>query len=165
MGRSRISPEKRKRFLEAKAKGATNNLCCAAAGFGIATLYRWLAKGQAPDSRAVYRKFYLAYQRAEAKACEEALDAIKTFFEADWKAAAWFLERTRPHDYSLQAARFAKEERERLEALGREQDDQPTPQTVEALLLDLVTRLSPDAARELLDVVRATKAEDDDDDA
>jgi hypothetical protein len=147
-----------RRFLDAKRIGANNLDACAHAGMSKSALYLWLSKGRAA-TRGKYFDFLQEYKKAESQVVVTSLATIiKASRLGTWQAAAWILERTRPHHYSLHAARFAKEERERLEATGQEaQEEAATKASTEAFLLDIATRMSPEASRELLDAIRDAK--------
>lgn len=161
-GRKLLSGAKRKAFLKAKARGATDALACSHAGFAQTTLYAWLRRGKS-EPAGHYHDFYTGYQKATAHVCNVALGVVEHHLKRkDAKTAMWVLERFRPHDYSLQSARFAKEERERLEALGETtKEEAATKASTEAMLLEIATDMSPAASRELLDAIRRAKAKAD----
>ncbi|MCA9312668.1 MAG: hypothetical protein KDA21_15750 [Phycisphaerales bacterium] len=66
------------------------------AGIDRATLFRWLAKGRAARS-GQFRDFCDAVEGAIAQAEVAAVARIVTASQADWKAAAWLLERGPAH--------------------------------------------------------------------
>ncbi len=158
-----MTPQARKLLLEALTRGAYRLAACASAGIPRRTFYDWMAQGQQAIEQGKGGKYARFVQRvgaAEAAAPIRALEVISKAMTKHWQAAAWFLERTMPHQYSLSPARFAREERERLEALGVEaQAEAATKESVEAMLLDIATRMSPEASRELLDAIRASKSQ------
>ncbi len=159
MARARtFDPMRIKRLIDAKRVGATNRDACRYAGISESTLYNWLRTG-AKATRGRHYELVQDIRTAEASCCVGCLAEIqKAAKGGSWQASAWILERTRPHEYSLVPARFAKEERERLDAAGIEaQVEAATQQSVEALLLEIATKISPEAARELLDALRAAK--------
>ncbi len=148
------------KIIQAKRVGACNADACTFAGVPQSTFYQWVKIGK-KAKQGKHFDFVQRLQAAEASAVVASLVTIQQVSKSGtWQAAAWFLERTRPYQYGMHAARFAREERERLEATGVEaQAEAATQASVEATLLDLATRLSPEASRELLDALRATKGD------
>ncbi|MGL4444246.1 MAG: hypothetical protein ACRCU1_11510 [Alsobacter sp.] len=58
----------------------------------------WLARGR--DGEHGYAEFLDRVKGAEADIELEMVSRIKAASFDSWQAAAWFLERTRPHDYA-----------------------------------------------------------------
>lgn len=91
----------------------------AALANGIAekTLYAWVARGNEKGEEP-YRGFSQALTRARATAKANALRNVRAGMlpskepTADWKAEAWFLERTFPNEYGPQQAVAAKVQKE-----------------------------------------------------
>jgi hypothetical protein len=86
----------------------------AAAAVGIAesTVHNWLARGQhwvnpesgerlanIPKAELPYLEFLESTTRARAKVVDIALAGILDAGKLDWRAYAWYLERTRPDEY------------------------------------------------------------------
>jgi len=79
------------------------------AGVGETTFHDWIARGEeyaetpieeVPESERIYAAFSASVEKARAEAVKVALDQIRSAASGGvWQAAAWFLERTRPHDY------------------------------------------------------------------
>lgn len=85
-------------------------------GIALSTLKLWLQKADAGDER--YKDFSAALTRARATAKANALRNVRAGMlpskepTADWKAEAWFLERTFPNEYGPQQAVAAKVQKE-----------------------------------------------------
>ena len=123
MGRhTKLTPEVQQRVVEAIQAGNYKETAAATSGINVATLYRWMEKGQKAKSGA-FREFCDAVKGAEAEAEAVALSVIKkaangyavvkvkTMIDEDgnahgreesrssefsWQAAAWYLERAHP---------------------------------------------------------------------
>ncbi len=152
---SRLKPDIVNALLHAKRVGAYNIDACKACGISERTLYVWLERGRKAKSGKYY-DFVIAFDKAEAKGSIMDLALIaQAAKNGSWPASAWRLERRYPLQFSLRPERFANDERLRLEAKAKaEGAAQPTTQTLEALLLELVEDLPPDSARDLLDALR-----------
>lgn len=116
---TRLTDQVRERFLTAiYPQGADNDLACEHAGVSRGTFYRWQARGrkvlaarEAADLQGEPRPpesefdtyvadFIAAVERARADAEIAALTIIQAAARTDWKAAAWYLERTRKSKYA-----------------------------------------------------------------
>lgn len=91
-----------------------------AAGVGYSTVKEWIARGEEflpdpeagdtvplddylaklPDRERLYASFAAAASRARAQARVSAVALISQHAREDWRAAAWYLERTRPRDFA-----------------------------------------------------------------
>jgi len=109
--RKGLSPLQISRVLDAKRVGAHNKDACAHAGISYSALYLWLGKGRKATS-GKYFEFNRDFLEAEAMSVMASLVTIaKASKTGTWHAAAWVLERTRPHEYSLRPERFMEEAR------------------------------------------------------
>ncbi len=99
---SEFTAEVEKAILDALAAGASVTSACEAAGVGRTTYYRWLEQGEPEDGPEHFRDFRDATTRARARA-RVAYSAVirRAASEGDWKAAAWFLERSEPEEWGL----------------------------------------------------------------
>lgn len=108
----KLTPEIATALLEALRAGNFRQTAARAAGITKRTLSRWLAKGEErPRSR--YGRFRIEVLRAEQDAEANALRVVITAGPADWRAAAWFLERKYPQ-------RWARRDPQRLELTGKD---------------------------------------------
>jgi hypothetical protein len=90
---------------------------CGAAGIARATFYQWLERGRAERERIklmkaegpkpserIYVEFLDMMERAYDEATLRKVAVItKSAESGDWRAASWWLERTRPAKYGLKA--------------------------------------------------------------
>lgn len=93
-------------------RGLTQTDACAAVGLARSTFYDWLARGRdlaAKDPADMtieelrLSDFSDAVTRARARAKGDALGMIRAAMATDWRAAAWFLERSFPEEYGPRA--------------------------------------------------------------
>ena len=92
---SKLTPEVRKRFLDAVAIGNYPEVAATLAGIHPATMYRWLMLGREAQTGA-YREFYEATKQAEAQAENSAVAQVRRAATSDprnWASAMTFLER------------------------------------------------------------------------
>lgn len=94
----KLTPISQAKVVEAIANGNTRDVAAAYAGVNRATLFAWLAKGEAAES-GLYRDFLDAVKMAEARAVVEAVAIIRTAARTSWQAAAWWLERKYPDEW------------------------------------------------------------------
>lgn len=92
----KLTPETQKKILDAVRAGAYMEQAAHHAGINQATLYRWLERGAGDDAPARFREFREALTRARADAEVGAVAALRRAMPDDWRAAAFFLERSFP---------------------------------------------------------------------
>jgi len=84
------------------SEGSFIDTAAKANGVTVQTVYNWMERGEA-DSVAGkvtdYAAFFEAVTCARASAESNAVKAIRDAMPDDWRAAAWFLERTFPKRY------------------------------------------------------------------
>lgn len=90
--RSKLTPAVLGKVITSLRAGNYIETAAEFAGIDRATLFRWLAKGRAARS-GQFRDFCDAVEGAIAQAEVAAVARIVTASQADWKAAAWLLER------------------------------------------------------------------------
>ena len=84
-------------IVEAIEVGCPARVACRAAGIGLKSFKSWMARGRSDgEADAPYRTFRVAVLKARATSEARALEAIRGAMPCDWRAAAWFLERSRP---------------------------------------------------------------------
>lgn len=148
MARTILNDQIHNEILAAVQVGATYAHAAAAAGIGERTLYEWLARGERydlavesglepPRDDVAFSVLRSEVQRARARARLAAVSTIRLAYQGqrdpetgeftvfpDWKAAAWYLERTSPEEYGRRwapetaQAVTAEEELEALVARG-----------------------------------------------
>jgi predicted site-specific integrase-resolvase len=78
--------------------GNTLEVSAAATGIHRATLHRWMKQGKEQE-RGLYRSFLDEVEKAKAEAEARDVALIAKAATADWRAAAWRLERRSPRRY------------------------------------------------------------------
>ena len=99
---TKLTPEVHEAIVDGINAGLTFRLTCARAGVNPATFYRWLEKGETAKSGA-YSEFCDAVERAKADSALRLISQITLQAPADWRAAAFILERRFPDDYGRRA--------------------------------------------------------------
>jgi hypothetical protein len=91
---SKLTPERRKRFIDAIRAGSYVEVAATYAGIGTSTVYRWLAIGR-EAKRGEHREFWEAVKEAEASAELSAVMRVQAAASdpKNWTAAMTFLER------------------------------------------------------------------------
>jgi hypothetical protein len=87
MAQSKYTPQRRKAILEAVANGHHLKVAAALHEVSEATVHQW---------QHTHPEFATAIACARAEAEDKCLRVIVSAIPKDWKAAAWYLERTRP---------------------------------------------------------------------
>jgi hypothetical protein len=97
----KLTPAVHDAIVKLVGSGAFVETACEEVGIHKATYYRWLELAEDPDETdSRYAAFYDAVTRARAEFENRTLDVIARARPADWKAAAWLLERLHPTRYS-----------------------------------------------------------------
>ena len=106
---SKLTPQVHEAFVKSLRKGNYITTTCRALGIGHRTFYSWMEKGapqpvyddegnvigeEYPDN--FYGEFVRDVHAADAEAETSAVDALTSHFDADWRAAADFLQRRFP---------------------------------------------------------------------
>lgn len=105
VGRPSLLPEVREDFLKYLRAGATIKDACGIVGIHVATYYGWLERGEADVEAGVesdYSEFFEASTHARAYARASAVAHIRTAMSDDWRAAAWYLERSDSENWGRQ---------------------------------------------------------------
>jgi transposase len=105
---SKLSRPVRDRLIEALTTGAYREAAATYAGIHVATLYRWLERGDADIKqglRSEFRELCEAVKGAEAEFQLRALRQIDAAAERGaWQASAWRLERKHPDSWGRKRA-------------------------------------------------------------
>ena len=99
---TKLTPEVHEAIVDGINAGLTFRLSCARAGVTPATFYNWLKKGEVAQSGALM-EFFNAVERAKADSALRLISQITLQAPADWRAAAFILERRFPDDYGRRA--------------------------------------------------------------
>ena len=99
---TKLTPEVHEAIVDGINAGLTFRLSCARAGVTSATFYNWLEKGKVAQSGALM-EFFNAVERAKADSALRLISQITLQAPADWRAAAFILERRFPDDYGRRA--------------------------------------------------------------
>ena len=101
MGRpTKLTPEVHRKIIQALSLGNYRKDAAAFAGIDAATLRRWMALGRA-DPEGPNGALYQEAAQAQALAKVTALGCItKAIRDGDWRAAAWYLQRLHPEQFS-----------------------------------------------------------------
>ena len=128
--RTKLTPEVTDRLVQALALGNYRQDAADFAGIDVATLRRWMARGRAA-SEGLYAELYEAVRAAEARAKITATGCItKAARDGEWRAAAWWLQRKFPHQFSEQSQLFlVRKAFEQIEAAA-EAAGQPLSESV-----------------------------------
>lgn len=109
---SSVDELKTKTLLDALRGGADINTAAQFAGLNYVTVFRWIERGQRENERleygydprpeeAEFLELWQAMRKARAEAVVRNVAQIqKAANQGEWKAAAWWLERTVPEFYA-----------------------------------------------------------------
>lgn len=109
---SSVDELKTKTLIDALRGGADINTAAQYAGLNYATVFRWIERGQRENERLEYGydprpeeadflSLWQAMRKARAEAVVRNVAQIqKAANQGEWKAAAWWLERTVPEFYA-----------------------------------------------------------------
>lgn len=96
---TKLTPNVQEKICSAIADGNTRTIAAALSGIAESTFYKWMAQGREARSGR-FKEFYEAVKQAEAFAIADRISRIrKAGKDGDWKADAWWLERTQPETY------------------------------------------------------------------
>lgn len=90
------------RILRHIGEGLFKKDACPLAGISRETFYQGIKEGKLhakEGKESLERELFEGLEVAEAKAVQAHAKNIKTAGSRDWKASAWWLERTCPNDY------------------------------------------------------------------
>jgi hypothetical protein len=104
--KTRCTPQLQREVCDALAKSHTIKNACVVAGISESAFYQWLAKGMTGEEP--YTKFVELVQHARARGRVALVESIIT--DKDWRAKAWYLERTCPEDFAQIAHRVIVKE-------------------------------------------------------
>jgi hypothetical protein len=100
-----LTPDVHKTIVDACRAGGYFEDACRFAGIIPRVAYEWIAKADEPGpNQEAYAQFAHAIEQARAAARLERVVVIRQAGQAgDWRAAAWFLERTEPGKWGASA--------------------------------------------------------------
>jgi transposase-like protein len=99
---TKLTPELQEEILRGIRAGAYPEVAAQRVGIGSSTFYQWMQRGRQareaghPDQ---FTEFAEAVEEAKGHAETRAVAVVLKAAEKSWRAAAWWLERTRPQRY------------------------------------------------------------------
>jgi len=81
--------------------GMSQKAACEYVMISVSTFCRWMAEGETAPKGSKSREFLECMEKAKSEAIHRNLLQIQRAAAKDWRAAAWFLERRYPEDWSL----------------------------------------------------------------
>jgi transposase len=112
MGRNtKLTKQVQAKIVRLLKQGNTFEVAALSAGISRSTFYNWLQLGEIIDGEDRPEELYIDFREAIEMAVAQAeADRVKTIMDAakgtgrykdaaDWKAAAWFLERRNPEEW------------------------------------------------------------------
>ncbi len=103
MGRpTKLTPAVSAAICESVKGGVYIETACQANNISTSTYYRWLDKADDPNADPIYKTFRDASARARGEAQVQHVLLVTQAARTDWRAAAWFLERSFPTHYGRQ---------------------------------------------------------------
>ena len=111
-----ITEEQKKMIVTQLGNGIDLDTAAAVAGVSTYVLYGYLERGKIEQERIIeggkpykreapYLSLWEEITQARGKGVAQAQQAIISSFKDDWKAAAWYLERTHPTVFSTPATK------------------------------------------------------------
>jgi len=97
------------KILDYISQGMSVENACYVAGISEKTYYLWFNKGEEDaknETESLQRKLYDGIPAARARCEQTHLQNIMNAGKKNWRASAWFLERTRPHIYGRNSEKF-----------------------------------------------------------
>lgn len=98
---SKLTPDVKRRLLDAIRAGNYYEAACRYAGISPSTFYRWMERGQRANS-GQFREFWEAVTHAEAEAEVRMVTQWQAQIPHDWRAARDFLARRFPKRWAQQ---------------------------------------------------------------
>lgn len=93
--RSKLTDERQARIMELIRQGCPQGVAARRSGLSERQFYDWCARGRAARS-GKYHDFWNALEQAQAIAEATLVLRMQVHAQADWRAAAWMLERRFP---------------------------------------------------------------------
>lgn len=123
----KYTPETEAKICEALKAGNTRKASAEYAGISEVTFYEWIKDPERlsfTSTEEMSLSFLSAIKKAESDAEVYACAVIKKAMPDNWTAAAWWLERRKPHDYGRNLTIRADREAESLisSLLGEDAD-------------------------------------------
>lgn len=113
--RTRLTPEVSKALCDAVRDGCFLSHAASIVGVSAATVHEWIRRGEGNDDRSAvepYATFATAVRQARAEAEFEMVGVINRAAEdGQWRAAAWWLERSNPEAWGPGARRMQVRDR------------------------------------------------------
>jgi transposase-like protein len=100
--KSSLTPEAKKTIVDALSLGAWVEDAARSAGIHPATFYAWMDRGEAEfgnGEATEFSEFYEDATRARVQGRIVAVGHLRRAMPEDWRAAAWYLERSDPANW------------------------------------------------------------------
>jgi hypothetical protein len=91
-----LDSEKADALIKHLSVGNNIETACELAGIGSTTYFRWMQTGAQEDAPERYKEFRERATRARAEAEARNVVIVQQAARNDWRAAAWYLERSKP---------------------------------------------------------------------
>jgi hypothetical protein len=106
-----LTPQVQTAVCKSLRAGNTRPVAALAAGIGYTTFRTWMRLGKS-QGKGQYRTFRTRVRTSEAEALQKMLARVVKASSKSWHAAAWFLERKAPQDWSNNAKRIVQLEKQ-----------------------------------------------------
>jgi len=102
--KTKLTADVQSKFLRAIRAGNWIETCCDYVGINPDTYYEWMKRGEKTgEGNTIYREFRNAVLEARASAEIESVARIRVSGQkGNWKADAWYLERSHPERWGKQ---------------------------------------------------------------
>lgn len=95
---TKLTREIHDQIVELIEAGNFASVAARACGVSSSTFHRWMQRGE-QQKKGPYRLFWDACTRARARAQSKYVEVLREAAKSDWRAAAFFLERTDPEHW------------------------------------------------------------------
>ena len=133
MRKSKLTPERQSKIVEAIQVGNYKHVAAEYAGIGESTFYSWLERGELEKEQGkttIYTEFMEAVKKAEAASEVANIALIKKAAPTNWQAAAWLEERKHWQ-------RWGREDKQQVEVTNKTDLKELTDEELDQLQKDI----------------------------